>query len=235
MRPVFRKLRIASDKDWTARSVPERSHNDVLSVKLFIRPGAGSVANGLRGAAAASIYSCPARLALLALGGFGRATRWAARGTLFLAPNPKGCAMKPLAQRRSNPHQQTASKEAPVTENGPRGAGAGGFPACACAATAGRLDAAAGGGEPAHRRRSDLADLHHRGQQQAGADCGHARRRRAHVDLAAREAEQAAELGIPAVATFPNIDMALRTRRDRTSSTLRTSSTARRAPSRRGA
>jgi porphobilinogen synthase len=30
------------------------------------------------------------------------------------------------------------------------------------------------------------------------------------VDLAAREAAQAAELGIPAVATFPNIDMALR-------------------------
>jgi porphobilinogen synthase len=30
------------------------------------------------------------------------------------------------------------------------------------------------------------------------------------VDLAVREAEQAAELGIPAVATFPNIEMALR-------------------------
>jgi porphobilinogen synthase len=33
---------------------------------------------------------------------------------------------------------------------------------------------------------------------------------RVSVDLAAREAERAAELGIPAVATFPNIDMALR-------------------------
>jgi porphobilinogen synthase len=33
---------------------------------------------------------------------------------------------------------------------------------------------------------------------------------RVSADLAAREAEQAAKLGIPAVATFPNIDMALR-------------------------
>src|SRR5262245_36505610 len=42
---------------------------------------------------------------------------------------------------------------------------------------------------------------------------------RVSVDLAAREAERAASLGIPAVATFPNIDMALR---DQTGSNILT-------------
>ena len=72
------------------------------------------------------------------------------------------------------------------------------------------------------------------GEKRARADRRDARRRpRYRVDVAVREAERAAKLGIPAIAIFPNIDPALRDEPARKSSTPTISSAAPAARSRR--
>jgi porphobilinogen synthase len=128
--------------------------------------------------------------------------------------------MKPLAQRRPTT-AEGAAKPAPIE---------GLKPAPQRTAKPAPERPAAGGFPAVRMRRNRKADWTRRLVQENRLTVddliwpiflidGHNRREpiaampgveRLSADLAAREAEQAARLGIPAVATFPNIDMALR-------------------------
>ena len=75
----------------------------------------------------------------------------------------------------------------------------------------GRMGAAAGARERAHRRRPDLAAV--RGRRRRQRACRSPRCRASsgcRVDQAVRDAERAAKLGIPCIALFPYTDPALR-------------------------
>ena len=118
--------------------------------------------------------------------------------------NLRGCAMKPLAQRRSNPSEGTSKA---VAER----PGAGTFPSVRMR----RNRRTAWSRRLVAENRLTVDDLiwpifiiDGRNKREPiaampGVD-------RLSVDLAAREAAEAARLGIPAVATFPYIDMGLR-------------------------
>ena len=115
-----------------------------------------------------------------------------------MASSPKDKPFRSAPSGRSVPAQDAARRAAAASGD------------AASAQPSRRLVAPAGARERSLHRRSDLADLRHRRRAQAHAGSAMPGVERLSVDLAVKAAEEAATLGIPAIALFPNTEPSLR-------------------------